>query len=55
MLWLIDPEEPHNAYPADMLTSLIATAVAAGLMDPPDLPVRGVADLAKVRQENVYD
>lgn len=55
MLWLIDDEAPHDARPADMLTSLIATAVAAGLMDMPDLPVRNVIDLAKVRQESGYD
>jgi hypothetical protein len=55
MLWLIDEESPHDARPADMLTSLVASAVAAGLMDPPDLPVRSVIDLSKVRQEGGYD
>jgi len=55
MLWLIDDEAPHNAHPADPLTSLVATAVAAGLMDMPELPVRGVIDLAKIRQEGGYD
>lgn len=49
MLWLIDPREPEKPYPADPVVNLIATAVAAGLMDPPDLPVRSVIDLGAVR------
>jgi len=55
MLWLIDPETPDRPYPADLLTALVATAIAAGLMDAPDLPVRSVADPSKVRQEGSYD
>jgi hypothetical protein len=56
MLWLIDPHEPEKPYPADPIVNLIATAVAAGLMDPPELPVCPVIDLSAVRIEgSTYD
>lgn len=37
-LWLYDDDPCWSMYPADALTTLAATAIAAGLMDPPKPP-----------------
>lgn len=56
MLWLIDDEPPHHVYPADLATSLVATAIAAGLMDAPALPKSAeIVDLTPIRHEAHHD
>lgn len=56
MLWLIDDEPPHHVYPADLATSLVATAIAAGLMDAPE-PSKSaeIVDLTTIRHEVCHD
>jgi hypothetical protein len=58
-LWLWDDDPQFCMYPADRLTTLAATAIAAGLMDPPRLDVRplppNVVELAAYRVAKLAD